>query len=96
MLVGAEFCNDGGVYGESRSDRSRPVSAVYAAIDPAPTTSSPCENGSVLNLPTANSKSGFDSQLNDESRSGTDIRSAGELIHRCREIFEGRSDRCGL
>jgi len=38
------------------------------AIDPAPTTSSPYENGSVRNLPTANSKSGFDSRLND----GTD------------------------
>jgi len=38
------------------------------AIDPPPTTSSPYENGSVLNLPTANSKSGFDSRLND----GTD------------------------
>jgi len=38
------------------------------AIDPAPTTASPYENGSVLNLPTANSKSGFDSRLND----GTD------------------------
>jgi hypothetical protein len=38
------------------------------AIDPAPTTSSPYENGSVLNLPTANGKSGFDSRLND----GTD------------------------
>jgi len=38
------------------------------AIDPAPTTSLPYENGSVLNLPTANSKSGFDSRLND----GTD------------------------
>ena len=38
------------------------------AINPAPTTSSPYENGSVLNLPTANSKSGFDSRLND----GTD------------------------
>src|SRR5271157_704957 len=35
------------------------------AIDPAPTTSSPFENGSVLNLPTANGKSGFDSRLND-------------------------------
>jgi Bacterial Ig-like domain (group 2) len=34
-------------------------------IDPAPTTSSPYENGSVKNLPTANSKSGFDSRLND-------------------------------
>jgi hypothetical protein len=38
------------------------------AIDPIPTTSSPYENGSVLNLPTANGKSGFDSRLND----GTD------------------------
>jgi len=38
------------------------------SIDPAPTTSSPYENGSVKNLPTANSKSGFDSRLND----GTD------------------------
>lgn len=38
------------------------------AIDPAPTASSLYENGSVLNLPTANSKSGFDSRLND----GTD------------------------
>ena len=35
------------------------------AIDPAPTTSSPYENGSELNLPTANGKSGFDSRLND-------------------------------
>ena len=35
------------------------------AIDPAPTTSSPYLNGSVLNLPTANGKSGFDSRLND-------------------------------
>jgi hypothetical protein len=38
------------------------------AIDPPPTTSSPYLNGSVLNLPTANGKSGFDSRLND----GTD------------------------
>jgi hypothetical protein len=38
------------------------------AIGPAPTTSSPYENGSVLSLPTANGKSGFDSRLND----GTD------------------------
>ena len=38
------------------------------AINPPPTTSSPYENGSVKNLPTANSKSGFDSRLND----GTD------------------------
>jgi len=37
-------------------------------IDPAPTNSSPYLNGSVVNLPTANSKSGFDSRLND----GTD------------------------
>jgi hypothetical protein len=35
------------------------------AIDPTPTTSSPYENGSVLNLPTSNGKSGFDSRLND-------------------------------
>ncbi len=38
------------------------------AIDPPPTTSSPYENGSVLNLPASNGKSGFDSRLND----GTD------------------------
>src|SRR5271167_350595 len=38
------------------------------AINPPPTTSSPYENGSVLDLPTANGKSGFDSRLND----GTD------------------------
>jgi hypothetical protein len=38
------------------------------AINPAPTRSAPYENGSVRNLPTANSKSGFDSRLND----GTD------------------------
>jgi hypothetical protein len=38
------------------------------AIDPAPTTSTPYENGSVVDLPTANGKSGFDSRLND----GTD------------------------
>ena len=30
------------------------------AIDPAPTKSAPYENGSVMNLPTANNKSGFD------------------------------------
>jgi hypothetical protein len=35
------------------------------AINPPPTTSSPYENGSVVNLPTANGKSGFDSRLND-------------------------------
>jgi hypothetical protein len=38
------------------------------AIDPAPTSSAPFLNGSILNLPTANGKSGFDSRLND----GTD------------------------
>jgi len=38
------------------------------AVDPAPTTSEPFENGSVVDLPTANGKSGFDSRLND----GTD------------------------
>ena len=38
------------------------------AIDPAPTTSTPFETGSVVDLPTANGKSGFDSRLND----GTD------------------------
>jgi len=38
------------------------------AIDPAPTTATPYENGSVKNLPTSHSKSGFDSRLND----GTD------------------------
>jgi hypothetical protein len=37
------------------------------SIDPPPTASSPYENGSVLNLPTANGKSGFDSRLNDGS-----------------------------
>lgn len=37
-------------------------------VDPAPTNSSPYENGSVVNLPSANGKSGFDSRLND----GTD------------------------
>ena len=43
------------------------------AIDPPPNTSSPYENGSVVNLPTANGKSGFDSRLNDgtESRGGS-------------------------
>jgi len=38
------------------------------AINPPPTTATPYENGSVVNLPTANGKSGFDSRLND----GTD------------------------
>jgi hypothetical protein len=37
-------------------------------IDPAPTIAAPYENGSVVDLPTANGKSGFDSRLND----GTD------------------------
>jgi hypothetical protein len=37
-------------------------------IDPAPTNAAPYLHGSVLNLPTANGKSGFDSRLND----GTD------------------------
>jgi len=36
-------------------------------IDPPPTTSSPYLNGSVLNLPTADGKSGFDSRLNDRT-----------------------------
>jgi len=35
------------------------------AITPAPTQSKPYLNGSVLNLPSANGKSGFDSRLND-------------------------------
>jgi len=38
------------------------------AVSPQPTTSSPYLNGSVVNQPTANGKSGFDSRLND----GTD------------------------
>ncbi len=38
------------------------------AISPQPTTSSPYMNGSVVDLPAANGKSGFDSRLND----GTD------------------------
>jgi hypothetical protein len=42
--------------------------ATVTAIDPAPTTASPFLNGSVLNLPSRNGKSGFDSRLND----GTD------------------------
>ncbi len=40
-----------------------PVSVT--GISPAPTTSDPYENGSVVNLPTANGKSAFDSRLND-------------------------------
>ena len=35
------------------------------AITPAPQTSSPYMNGSVLNLPASNGKSGFDQRLND-------------------------------
>jgi hypothetical protein len=42
--------------------------ATVTAISPAPTGATPFMNGSVLNLPTANGKSGFDSRLND----GTD------------------------
>jgi hypothetical protein len=42
-----------------------PVTVI--AVDPAPTASPPYENGSVLNLPTANGKSGFDSRLDDGS-----------------------------
>ena len=38
-----------------------------SAIDPAPTGSDPYMNGSVVSLPTADSKSGFDSRLNDGS-----------------------------
>jgi len=39
--------------------------ATVSAIDPAPTSAAPYVNGSVLNLPTSNGKSGFDSRLND-------------------------------
>src|SRR5262249_29326675 len=35
------------------------------SILPRPTTSKPYKNGSVVNLPTSNGKSGFDSRLND-------------------------------
>ena len=42
--------------------------ATVTAISPAPTSSTPFLNGSVVNLPTANGKSPFDSRLND----GTD------------------------
>ena len=42
--------------------------ATVIAVDPTPTVTPPYENGSVLNLPTANGKSGFDSRLDD----GTD------------------------
>jgi hypothetical protein len=37
------------------------------AIDPLPTASAPYLNGSVVNLPIANGKTGFDSRLNDGS-----------------------------
>jgi len=39
--------------------------AIVTAIEPAPTTAPPYLNGSVLDLPTANGKSGFDQRLND-------------------------------
>jgi hypothetical protein len=42
--------------------------ATVSAISPAPTTATPFLNGSVVNLPTSNGKSPFDSRLND----GTD------------------------
>ena len=42
--------------------------ATVTAISPAPTTATPFLNGSVVNLPTSNGKSPFDSRLND----GTD------------------------
>jgi hypothetical protein len=42
--------------------------ATITAIGPAPTSATPFTNGSVLNLPTSNGKSPFDSRLND----GTD------------------------
>jgi len=38
---------------------------IVTAIDPPPSTSTPYINGSVLNLPTTDSKSGFDERLND-------------------------------
>ena len=43
-------------------------SCTVISIDPEPRQSSPFMHGSVLNLPTSNGKSGFDSRLND----GTD------------------------
>ena len=42
--------------------------ATVSAISPAPTNATPFLNGSVVNLPTSNGKSPFDSRLND----GTD------------------------
>jgi hypothetical protein len=41
--------------------------ATVTAISPAPTSSTPFLNGSVVNLPTTNGKSPFDSRLNDGS-----------------------------
>ena len=45
------------------------------AIDPPPTTSAPYENGSVLNLPTADGKSGFDSRLDNAWFFSSSVRS---------------------
>ena len=45
------------------------------AINPPPTTSAPYENGSVLNLPTSNHKSGFDSRLDNTSFFDASVRS---------------------
>jgi len=45
------------------------------AIDPLPTTSAPYENGSVLNLPAAFGKSGFDSRLDNTSFFSSSVRS---------------------
>jgi hypothetical protein len=45
------------------------------AIDPPPTTSAPYKNGSVLNLPTAFGKSGFDSRLDSTSFFNSSVRS---------------------
>jgi len=45
------------------------------AIDPPPTTSAPYENGSVLNLPTASAKSGFDSRLDNPWFFSSSVRS---------------------
>jgi hypothetical protein len=64
--------------------------ATVSAIDPAPTTSSPYLNGSVLNLPTANGKSGFDSRLNAPTR-----RSVSQPAMRsCRRAAWRRRARC--
>jgi hypothetical protein len=45
------------------------------AINPPPTTSAPYENGSVLNLPTASGKSGFDSRLDNSPSFSSSVRS---------------------